>query len=75
MYGNVQRVDEEMASAPPVPRRHSPAAHSQAAAAAAAAAADDAGDADDADDAGDAGDDNNMAEDQYLQLTVSTDVA
>jgi len=67
MYGNVQRVDEEMGSAPPVPRRHSPAAHSEAAAAVAAAAA--------ADDADDARDDNNMAEDQYLQLTVSTDVA
>ena len=63
MYGNVQRVDEELASAPPVPPRHSPAAHSEAAAAA------------DADDADEAGDDNNMAEDQYLQLTVSTDVA
>ena len=65
MYGNVQRVDEEMGSAPPVPPRHSPAAHSEAAAAAAADAAD----------ADEAGDDNNMAEDQYLQLTVSTDVA
>ena len=62
MYGNVQRVDEEMGSAPPVPPRHSPAAHNQAAAA-------------DAADADEAGDDNNMAEDQYLQLTVSTDVA
>ena len=69
MYGNVQRVDEELASAPPVPPRHSPAAHSEAAADAAAAAAADAAAADDA------GDDNNMAEDQYLQLTVSTDVA